>query len=77
MRIRPYPAWGLMACVLAISGWRVYERPGAEYAFTTERPGGFVTRMTPEELDSGLPHRYDGVAAELKGARGRLFLRAR
>ena len=34
MRIRPYPAWGLLASVLAISAWRLYERPGGEYSVT-------------------------------------------
>ncbi len=71
MRIRPYPAWGLLACVLAVSAWRVYERPGAEYAATGERAArwALLARMTPEELDRGLAHRYEGLAGALEEAR--------
>ncbi len=71
MRIRPYPAWGLLASILAVSAWRIHERPGGEYAVTGKRVTSWASlaRMTPEELDRGLPHRYEGLAAELKGAR--------
>ena len=71
MRIRPYPAWGLLASLLAVSAWRIYERPGWEYAVTGERVAGWASlaRMTPEELDRGLPHRYEGLASALNGVR--------
>jgi hypothetical protein len=71
MRIRPYPAWGLLAIALAISGWRLYQRPGSEYAITRERAARWVSllRMTTEELDRGLAHRYEGLASALNGAR--------
>ena len=70
MRIRPYPAWGLLASALAVSAWRVYERPGAEYALTSDRVTRWASlaRMTPEEIDRGLAHRYKGLAAALNGA---------
>ncbi len=71
MRIRPYPAWGLLASICAVSAWRIYERPAGEYAFTSRRVVRWASlaRMTPEELDPGLPHRYEGLASELNGAR--------
>ena len=71
MKIRPYPAWGLLASMLAISAWRVYERPGTEYAISRQRIARWASlaTLTPEELDLGLPHRYEGMARELRGAR--------
>jgi hypothetical protein len=71
MRIRPYPAWGLLASALAISAWRLHERPGGEYAVTGERVARWASlaRMTPEEIDRGLAHRYEGLARELDGMR--------
>ena len=71
MRIRPYPAWGLLASALAVSAWRIYERPASEYAITGQRVARWASlaRMTPEELDPGLPHRYQGLARALGGAR--------
>jgi hypothetical protein len=71
MKIKPYPAWILMVSMVAVSAWRLYERPGAEYAFTGHRVAlwASLARMTPEELDRGLPHRYEGLASALDGAR--------
>ena len=71
MRIRPYPAWGLLAAALAISAWRVYERPGEQFAITGERVARWASllRMSPEELDRGLVHRYEGLASALSGMR--------
>jgi hypothetical protein len=71
MKIRPYPAWGLLAAALAVSAWRLFERPGAEYALNGERVSRWASlaRTTPEEVDRGLAHRYRGLAQALEGAR--------
>ncbi len=71
MQIRPYPAWFLLASALALSAWRFYERPAAEFSFTPERPERWASlaRLAPEELDHGLAHRYQGLAVLLDGSR--------
>jgi hypothetical protein len=69
MKIRPYPAWALLAMMLVLSTWRLHDRPGAEYLLGPGRISRWASlaRMTPEELDRGLAHRYDGLAAALGG----------
>jgi hypothetical protein len=71
MQIRPYPAWALMAIALVVAAWRVYERPGADFALTSRRLARWplLATMTTEELDPGLPHRYLGLSNALNGER--------
>lgn len=71
MTIRPYPAWGLLAAVLAASAWRLSERPAARFAVAGRDAPGWASlaRLTPEELERGVAHRYAGLAPELGAAR--------
>lgn len=71
MTIRPYPAWGLLAAVLAASAWRLADQPAARFAVAGRDAPGWASlaRLTPEELERGVAHRYAGLAPELGGAR--------
>lgn len=71
MNVRPYPAWGLLILLMTAAAWRLYELPRAKYAVSRERVAGWasLTRMTPEELERGVAHRYAALAPELTGER--------
>ena len=64
MRIRPFHAWGLLAYALAdlgleglrTAGLRVHGDPPSGL-----RGWASLARLTPEEVDRGLAHRYAGL----------------
>ena len=72
MKIRPYHVYGLLLPLLAVPAWRLRERPRREFAArrTGVGPGwASLARLTPEELERGVAHRYRALARELGGAR--------
>ena len=71
MKIRPYHVYGLLLPMLALPAWRLYERPRREFALSTDRVNRWssLTRLTPEELERGVAHRYQEMASGLEGAR--------
>jgi hypothetical protein len=71
MVIRPYHAWLFLAAVPVISVERALEwagRDGVRVVKTSER-WPLLARMTTEELDHGLAHRYRDLARDLGGER--------
>ncbi len=71
MRIRPYNGWMFLAALLTVSAWRAFERSRLELADIPSRMVRWplLTRLTTEELDQGLAHRYCAMFADLQHAR--------
>jgi hypothetical protein len=71
MRIRPYPAWVLLAVLLIVSAWRSADWFRREHALLWRGSPRWVLlgRLTTEELARGVAHRYGELAHDLAGER--------
>ncbi|MDR3632424.1 MAG: hypothetical protein P4L84_01230 [Isosphaeraceae bacterium] len=71
MRIHPYHSWAFLAALLVQSASRVVERSRRELAGSWQARTRWVllVRMTTEELDGDLAHRYRDLAGDLGGER--------
>ena len=71
MTYRPYHACLFLVPALAFPAWSIWDRPRHEFEASAKRVDGWASlaRLTPEELEAGVAHRYRAMAGELAGAR--------
>jgi hypothetical protein len=71
MKIRPYHTWGFLAALLLASAWRTFEWSRIDLAVPVEKLARWplLARLTTEELDNGVAHRYVELARDLGGER--------